>query len=471
MTLRPYQEKAVDEIREHYKSGKRKVLLHLPTGAGKTVVFCHIMKKIALAKRPSIMVVRGRKLVDQGSQRLFREDVYHGVLMAKHWNNQPIAPTQVCSIDTLRSRRLRPPAELIVIDEAHYAISDSYKEFLADYPDARILAVTATPYVPVSLRHIADVVVKPTTVKWLIDNGDLVNAKYYAPSTPNLDDVEISKMTGDYKQDQLAEAMSQSGLVGGIVDHWKKLGDNRPTICFAVNVQHSKNIVQQFLGAGISAEHCDDKTTDKERGEILKRLASGETKVVSNVGILCVGVDIPSLGCIIMARPTKSLNLYIQQAGRGTRPFPGKNNFILLDHAGNVLRHGFITDEHEVNLDGSKEKREGAAPKTCPECFAVYESDPCPACGYVKPIEEGSANKREIIELGGELEELYELPVEARVKRDIIIFSNEAKKKGYKKGWVYHKILAKWGEQIANEHFQRRQIPDTVLFARTHGIN
>lgn len=459
MSLRPYQEQGVSEIREHFKNGAKKVLLHLATGGGKTVVFSYIMKRMAESGKRCTMVVRGRKLVDQASQRLFRENVYHGVMMAKHWNNQPLAPIQICSIDTLIARGLTPPSDLIVIDEAHYAISPGYHKFLENYPNALILAVTATPYVQKSLRHIAEVMVKPVTVQELIDQGFLVPPRYFAPTDPDLTDVRVSKMTGDYDQSELASVMDSGALVGDIVHHWKNLGQNRPTICFATSVEHSKNIVQQFRSAGIWAEHCDDGTKDEERVDMLTRLETGKTKIISNVGILGVGVDLPFLGCIIMARPTKSYNLYIQQAGRGTRPAPGKNDFILLDHAGNILRHGFITDEPEASLDGRAVKLE-KTPKTCSSCFAVFYGFNC-ECGFVQP--EGSA-KRQVVDIAGKLVEISELPEEMQILRDVKWFKEEAKKRGFKQGWAYYKIRDKWGEEIANAHFKKRQMPAWMEF-------
>lgn len=124
-TSREYQTKSISDIREKFREGHRKVLLWLATGGGKTFVFCKMVKDSVSRGKRCIVVVRGRKLVDQASKRLFREGVNHGVLMASHWNYRPQAPVQVCSIDTLISRNLRPDADLIIIDEAHLFTPDS----------------------------------------------------------------------------------------------------------------------------------------------------------------------------------------------------------------------------------------------------------------------------------------------------------------------------------------------------------
>jgi len=444
MSLRPYQKLGVDQIKEGFILGKKKVLLWLATGGGKTVVFCHIVKETVQRSRKSIVVVRGRKLVDQASKRLTREGVVHGVLMANHWNFRPAAPVQVCSIDTLMARNWRPDADVIIIDEAHMAVSDGYKEFLADpkYARSYVVAVTATPYTVKSMSHMAEFVVHPITVEELFATGFLVRPRYFAPTNPprELEDVRVDKKTGDYVTSQLATIMDKSTIMGDLVTSWKKLADGRPTICFAVNVEHSKHIAETYNAAGITAEHCDADTPEAERDAIAKRSEAGKTKVIVNVGILSVGVDYPWISCIQMARPTHSFNLYVQQAGRGTRPMyaPGfdletdegrvaaiaagvKPNFIMLDHAGNVQKHGFINEEPVFDLAQKFERRGGIITRRCEACFAVVESFPCNSpmgweigpmgedieteCGW-SPAPRAGGGPRDIIQVDGELKEI-----------------------------------------------------------------
>lgn len=395
------------------------------------------------------MIVRGRKLVDQASKRLFKENVTHGVMMANHWNYRPAAPIQICSIDTLMARGWRPFKReleqgmrlLIVIDEAHMAASEGYRDFLADYPKAHVVAVTATPYSNRALSHIADAIVHPITVQELIDDGYLIKARYFAPSTPDLRGVRTDSKTGDYVTKQLAEVMDKSSIMGDIISHWKKLADNRPTIVFAVSVEHSKHLAEQFCQEGIKAEHCDADTPEKEREEIMKRSEKGITKVITNVGILTTGVDMPWIRAICFARPTKSYNLYIQMAGRGTRPVYAqgfdlntregrlaaiaaseKKEFMILDHAGNVHRHGFIHEEPEPRLSGFRESGFGGMTKTCKGCLAVLdrnENFPCPqeidvlmgpgkietrVCGWSPPARD--SGPRELLQVDGELKEI-----------------------------------------------------------------
>lgn len=405
-----------------------------PAQVSKTFIFCHIIKNAALKNTKTIVVTRGRKIVDQASQRLIRERVEHGVLMSKHWNYRPYLPTQVCSIDTLRSRNLLPPADLIIIDEAHLAVSTDYKEFLSNYPNAFIIGCTATPYVNHSMRHLADTIVQPISMRELVNHGYLVPLRYFAPSTPDLKGVTV--VNGEYRSPELEQKMNP--LTGNIVTHWKKMAENRPTICFAVSVAHSVQLCESFLSSDIRAEHCDAKTSDREREKIFKRLESGETKIVCNVGILTTGVDLPYLSCLILARPTRSYALHIQMLGRSTRTFPGKKDAIILDHAGNTVRHGYIDQEVPVDLNGSI-PRINSDIHICDICFMAYEGKFCPACGP----KENESRERIVTTVEGELKEV------ARQEDPILEFIFQGKKiaknRGYRPNWIWYQTINKFG--------------------------
>lgn len=459
--LRDYQEKAVQEIRKHYKSGFKKVLLHMATGAGKTVIFSHIMKSTASNGKKVGMIVRGRKLVDQCHKRLMRENVPHGVLMAGHWNNRPNELIQICSVDTLRSRNLFPEFDLIVLDEAHYAVSKTYRDFIEKYPNAFLLPVSATPYTNQSLKHIAQKVVKPISFNELVSKGYLVPPVYFAPSTVDISKVAVSKSTKDFVVVDLERVINENKIVGNLVKTWKDFAQNRPTLVFAVSINHSKHIEKMFNDAGIPTKHCDADSTDQERDDVIKQLESGEIKVITNVGIFCTGVDIPSVSCIMMARPTKSYSLFIQQAGRGTRPAKDKSDFLLLDNAGNILRHGFIEDEPECNLDG-KEINPITLIKICEVCFGAFRRNlnKCPHCGHEKSQAE---KEREIKQQEGELVRIQKENYLVEYKR----LQRVRKEKQFKRGWIYHQMKDKFGEKVAEQFCPKRVVPDWVKRTRT----
>jgi DNA repair protein RadD len=446
--LRPYQNEALDQISAQWRKGIRRVMTHMATGSGKTVIFAEAIKRTVAKGGKAVMVVRGIQLVEQAHQRLLRENVEHGIKQGNHWYKNHKAPVQICSIDTLVRRQDFPEATLLVIDEAHLFTSEPCKKFMENYNSrgTHVLSVTATPYCRESLLHLGEVVVHPISMQGLIDQGYLLPARYFAPSAPDLSGVRLSK--GDYQVDQLEERMRT--LTGDIPAHWRKIAEDRPTVCFAVNIAHSNSIVAQFKAAGISAEHIEGDTPLKEREAAIERLRTGETKVISNVGVLCTGVDIPFLSCIVMARPTKSYNLFIQQAGRGTRPCSetGKQDFIILDHAGNTLRHGFITDEPEVFLEGVKPKEKVVRAQVCRECYAIFTGSECHVCGW-KPAEDRKTRDSEIIIETGVLTELKSFSKGAEMSIFVRRHREICKRRGYKKTWVYHRVKEVYGEAAA----------------------
>jgi DNA repair protein RadD len=176
--------------------------------------------------------------------------------------------------------------------------------------------------------------------------------------------------------------MNTDQLVGDIVEHWLKHAEHRRTVVFAVDVAHSVHITDELLKSGVKAEHVDANTPQADRDAILARLASGETEVVSNCMILTEGFDLPDIGCIVLARPTRSLGLYRQMVGRGLRPAEGKNDVIILDHSGGVHRHGRPDDHIEWTLDTDRK-----ATNATHEARLAAHHDPfceCTACGHLR---------------------------------------------------------------------------------------
>lgn len=457
---RPYQSQAIDEIRAHYSAGRRRVLLHLATGGGKTFIFSMVLKGVQARGKRAIMVVDGKDLVDQASQRLRREGVDHGCLQANHWNRRPDASIQVCSIDTLYARGIAPPADLIVIDEAHLATikSRSWNWLMAQYPDTFVLAVTATPHVKNGLRHLADHVVYPITIGSLIEQGYLMPPRYFAPTSPDLTGVGTDSATGDYKTGELGVAMSGTKLFGDMVSAYRQHADGRPAVCFAVTRDHSRALAATFAAAGIPAVHVEADTTPRERRRALDALESGTVRVVCNVGILCVGVDMPYLGAVIMARPTRSYNLFVQQIGRGTRPFPGKSDFVVLDHANNLREHGMIEFERECDLDGIPlRSASDRRPVICKQCFMAFLPDPeigkiCPGCGFDNA--DHSSGSERVIDVD-ETAKMVEMKAADGRSDFVARLCETATARGYKPGWVFHKVKTKYGEGTARSFWRQ----------------
>lgn len=463
----------------------------MATGGGKTVIFSTVMKGVHQKGNKSVLAVRGRELVDNASQRLMREGVEHGVMMANHHNWQPDLPIQVCSIDTLVARKKKlslPQADLTVIDEAHFAVSHGFRWFIDEYQKrgCYMLSVTATPHVRDGLKHLADVVVYPITIRDLIEQGYLVPPRYFAPPNKiNLDKVRIDSRTGDYNTGDLSREVEKAHVTGDVIAHYRALANGRPAVLFACDVAHSKRMVESLNLAGISSVHIDADSSDVERKDALAKLESGDIKIVSNVGILCTGVDMPYVSAIILARPTKSYNLFIQQVGRGTRPFRDKTNFIVLDHAGNVNEHGFIETERECILTGRKEREERPQLVTCKRCYHVFD-----------PREQWEQNNRDLFSLGKRgrdytckgliftnmqqeicgfdnspirRENVNEIITNVDGKLVPILNSGEiqitkqqrfieslikkAIDRGYKPAWIFYQLKARYGETLARQKY------------------
>ncbi len=290
--------------------------------------------------------------------------------MANHYRYDLSKSVQVISVDTAHKRKLYPDADILIIDEAHLATSKSFIEFLKHYDDKFFLAVSATPFSDKSLSHLASVVIKPITVDELVAQDYLAPLRYWAPRTPDLKNVK--ETGGDFDLEELSKEMRKSLLVGDVVTEWENHAKGSPTLCFAVDVNHSKVLCDTFQNRGVNAVHIDAMTPLNLRKIYIDKLETGEISVIVNCGVFTVGVDIPHLKTIIMARPTKSYNLFIQMLGRGTRIYPGKEFCRILDHAGNVQRHGFLNEERDCDLEPVKEKEFRQSPIICRECFFVF---------------------------------------------------------------------------------------------------
>lgn len=470
--LRPYQFDAIARVREAMKAGKSRVLFALPTGGGKTIVAIAVIQSAIAKGKRVLFVAHRRELIAQTVRKLIEDGLSKsdiGVVMADgkitlklggplvNMRN-PGALVQVASIDTLRSRA-KPDADLVFIDECHRALSKSYVDLADNYPNAYHLGLTATPYRGdgKGLEQQYDAIVQVASMQQLIDLGFLVEPRVFtvpALDMPDLDGVRSSK--GDYDLAELEAALDKKRLVGSIVEHWLRRAEGRRTVVFAVGVAHSKHICEEFVAAGVRAAHLDAQTPRDERDSILARLDSGELQVVCNCGVLCEGWDQPSVKCCVLARPTKSLGLMLQQAGRILRPWQN-TTALILDHAGNVINHGLPQQDRELTLEGKPKKSKDAVElqaKTCPNCFAILPRNAreCPSCEFSFASEE-SAEQEEVKQEVGDLVEIRSASSEEQLA-EWNRLCEAADKKGYKPGWCHFKFLEKFGHK-APKHFAR----------------
>lgn len=374
--LRPYQETAIQKARDKIASGSKRILINAPTGAGKTVIAAGIVQRAVAKGKKVLFLAHRRELIYQTCAKLVDDGVLNfGVIMAGHHLNNAAAPVQVASIQTLIRREL-PEADLVVIDECHRANSKSYLSLLSNYPQAVAIGLTATPerLDGKGLDDIFHDMVVVATVPDLIAMGFLVKPVCYVGSTGDLSGVRTRR--GDYDESQLAEAMDKPTLTGDIVANWLRLARGRPTAIFAASVEHAKHITAEFMAAGISAATVTGETPQNERDAIIADWRAGYIQVCVNVYIFVEGFDFPELECVVLARPTQSVSLFLQAVGRVMRPAPGKQQAIILDHAGCCQMHGQPHLHREWSLEGMRKKRSIEAQQVCQACTMVFDAIP-----------------------------------------------------------------------------------------------
>lgn len=398
MILRPYQEKMVADIRQHWMAGTHRVLVTAPTGAGKTHIIAHATKEVLARGRKVGIVVHRRELLRQAVQAVTN----YGV--------SPTAPGLF--IGTIQGLRRRPiePLDMLVVDEAHLALARTWTEFVAAQGGAYVIGLTATPYRldGRGLDELFGALVVGPSVRDLVAQGQLVPARTFAPDVPDMSGVQTT--AGDWDRDGVAQQMMRPQIVGSIVEHYRRLAAGRQTLCFGTTIEHSKMLCESFRAAGVLAEHIDGTMPTKKRDEIVSAFRAGIGEILTSCNVLSEGLDVPQIGCIILARPTQSEVIYRQQIGRGSRACEGKDDLIILDHAGNALRHGLYADEKHFTLEGTRNSaKQRQAPtdsvRQCLSCYGVYESSEprCPYCGIAPPVKQ-----RRTREIAGQLVELTE---------------------------------------------------------------
>lgn len=424
----------------------------MPPGGGKTALMAYVLRMLAAEQGLSGLVwAHRRELVGQAYDHLVECGVppaMVGVVMAGDKRENRSAPIQVASVDTLRARE-KPLADIIVSDEAHRDASDGRRRLRALYPDAFHLGLTATPIRldGRGLREDYDEMLVAAQPSELIAEGWLAAPMIYTVPTELLPDLKgVKKRGGDFREDELEARSNRRALVGGIVDHWQRRAEGRRTIVFPVGIKHSRAIVARFQAAGVAAEHLDGETSLAERVRILAGLRSGSIPVVSSCGVLSEGVDAPEVKCVVLARATQSLGLFIQQCGRALRPWEGVTP-VVLDHAGNTIgqKHWAPHADREWSLDSAKSNVAGrsAAMKACPSCLVVIGAG-CASCpGCKAPLVVAPA---EPVEKGGELVEFRANFSAEEKTAELARLRSLAAARGFREGWAERVYEAKFGE-------------------------
>lgn len=384
--LRDYQHKAIQEFEA---SEEKNILLQMPTGAGKTFTFCEVAKRYFTEHIEKVLILVHRtELLGQAKKSLGERcfSIERGV---------KFIPTDfdfyVGMVETLNRRLDKLPSfGLIIIDEAH--IGNFKKLPFFECKNTKILGVTATPINEQPLANYYNKMIMPVSINKLIDDKYLLNCSVYGFASDLVSKQKWKTKGGDFDEKQMEEFYSSEKMVRNVIDaYWDKLRGDK-TLIFNVNLKHNDDVYNAFKNEGLNVYTLTGETPLNERKDILKKFKEQDDAILCNVGVLTAGFDEPSVKGIILNRATKSLALYLQMIGRGSRLYENKDKFIVLDLGKNTIRHGFYDgyfDWKNYFLKGSKkdkrEKKEGASPiKECPECnFTQHvRKINCENCGF-----------------------------------------------------------------------------------------
>ncbi|MGB5831581.1 MAG: DEAD/DEAH box helicase, partial [Thiohalocapsa sp.] len=430
ITLRDYQQDAIGAVRTQYAQGAVAPLLVAPTGSGKTWMFVYIAQSAAARGRRALILVHRGELLMQTSRTLESLRVRHGLVApGQSWTE---AMVQVASVQTLvrrlgrlgeQSRSGAPwVPDLIVVDEAHHATPKSgWGKVLRHWPDARVLGVTATPErldgqgLGAEVGGFFDALVLGPTVRELVARGFLSQPVVFAPSVVDVEGVKTKG--GDFDRAGAAQRVDRPTITGDAEVHYRKHLNGAPALAFCTTVAHAEHVAEGFRLAGWRAASLDGKLPERERRQRIADLANGELQLLASCEIVSEGTDIPVVAGAVLLRHTQSLGLYLQQVGRTLRPFPGKERAVILDHVGNVYRHGLPDEDRDWALDQEKRskrkkkrKEVGERRVKCLRCNAMHLPGPaCPNCGFAYP------EQRLIAFREGELQEVDPGQVRARM--------------------------------------------------------
>ena len=443
--LRDYQAEIINKIQNSMLTGHRRIIVQSPPRTGKTVVMSEIARRATVKNRRVLFLIHRQEVLEQANATFKEQGVDFDLLTSG-------------MVQTLTRRvdKLDAP-HIILVDEAHHALSKSYRRILDKFKDAYVLLFTATPVRlgREQLDQVADDIVLGKSIKELTAAGFLAPFRYYQPPAGfNQSELKLSS-TGDYTNKSITSAL-QSCLYGDLVSHYKRLAAGKQAVCYCHSIDAAKHAAAEFNKNGIAAAEVDGTTPRSERDELVKKFRAGVIKVMVNVNLFTEGVDLPDVDAVILARPTSSLSLYLQFAMRCLNPRAGKVA-VIIDHANNVEKFGYPDSERnwlQLVKTGAKTRKNAETDNfnivTCETCFAVLESrtikaGTCPYCDALikqkrpdKPvalIDLVEAARNEIA--SKKIDDYHQLKTvsELHTMKELQAY---AKLHGYKKGWCYY---------------------------------
>lgn len=442
--LRPYQEQLVDDVGYEFGAGRRRVCAVMPCGAGKTIVTAWMARGTALSGRRAIFMVHRQELIEQTSATFTEMGIRHGLIAAGAAKEYDL-PVQIASVQTLVHRLGEvPPPDFLICDECHHIVANSYRKIIDHFGAICVLGVTATPerIGGQGLGEVFESLVLGPSAAELIAAGNLTPYDYYAPPS-KFDPAAAHVRFGEYVKSDLVNQIDDADVIGDIVKNYQNLAAGKRAICYCINRAHSEHVAASFRAAGIPAEHVDGETHRAARARAVEEFRAGRLQILCNAELLGEGFDVPAMEAVILARPTASLTLYIQQSMRPLRPDPAQpeKRAVIIDHVGNVFRHGLPDEAHAWSLETKKKRPRTTAIKICPACYTALPSTAraCP-CGHVF-MTAAASEERKYTEKDGTLTKIEEIRrkkqrQEVGMARSVADLTAIALQRGYSLRWV-----------------------------------
>ena len=368
--LRPYQEKTINSLRQSMINGNKRLILCLPTGGGKTVVFSYMISR-ALEKGNKCLILTHRtELLTQAGGTLSNFGLTPEIVNPKNKKLDLNKSLYVAMTKTVLSRieNLKDwlkTFDLIIIDESHLQDFNNLFEFL---PDCFVIGATATPERKgnqLALNSFYQDLINEVSISDLIKAGYLAQPRSFGVQ---IDLKGIKTKSGDYDNNQVGEMFDKMQLYEGVYNNLQRYAKNKKKIIFSSNIKSSLTLVEKLNKNGLNAKHID--ATSKDREALIKWFKNTPDAILSNVGILTAGFDEPTIECVVLYRATKSLPLFLQMVGRGSRVTENKKEFIILDFGNNIQRHGFWEDTREWSL--KKKAKKGSRKVVCKQKMTPF---------------------------------------------------------------------------------------------------
>lgn len=443
-----YQAKIIQDIRKQMREGKKRLLVVLPTGAGKTVVISMIAKLMSQKRKKMLMQVDRKILNSQAYSKFIDFGINVGIINAQT-KILPDNDFTIGMVETIKSRIINPEyaqkiitSDCIIIDEAHKTCFDSLFEYYNE--NQYIIGFTATPIrqgkvAPLS-KFYEDIIVGVQIPELIAINRLSKAISYGVPQ--DLSKVRITG--GDYNERDLNAHFKRKTVYSGIIENIRKHNIiGKKVLIFSSGIESSKLLINELCAKGLNAKHIDSYMHKDDIQSIINWFDTKKDAILSNVGMLTTGFDQPDIQCVILARATTSLPLFLQMCGRGSRVCEGKSEFIILDFGNNILTHGFWQQERVWSLRNDEKKRlskkgESVAPvKECKKCGALINMSAkvCPHCNTIVATPKKKIDK--ILELLDERELIKYFKQAPLIQKELY-----REKKGYKLGWLLRQFTS-----------------------------